>query len=115
MWFTSLLRDGFALTAAGAAERFAVLAADLLQSMLTGLDLDRPVDEAVKHILGGFTQLPVHPDVPDGVRALRATGRRLITLTNGATQIAEHLLTNAGIRAESSTCCRLSRPRHTTE
>jgi FMN phosphatase YigB (HAD superfamily) len=48
----------------------------------------------------GFTQLPVHPDVPDGVRALRASGRRLVTLSNGSAQVAEKLLSGAGIRDE---------------
>jgi 2-haloacid dehalogenase len=100
VWFAALLRDGFALTAAGAKERFAVLAADVLYTMLAGVELDRPVDAAVEHVLGGFAQLTVHPDVPDGVRALRATGRRLVTLTNGASEVADRLLTNAGIRAE---------------
>src|SRR5262245_28917059 len=64
VWFAALLRDGFALTAAGGQERFAVLAADLLHTMLAGIDLNRPVDDAVAHILSGFTHLPVHPDVP---------------------------------------------------
>ncbi|HET9142451.1 haloacid dehalogenase type II [Actinophytocola sp.] len=100
VWFAALLRDGFALTAAGAQERFAVLAAGQLRTVLAGVELDRPVDTAVAHILDGFTHLPVHPDVPDGVRALRATGRRLVTLTNGAADIAEQLLTRAGVRAE---------------
>ncbi len=100
LWFTLLLRDGFALAAAGAHERFAVLGDGALRSVLTGLPLDRDLDAAVEHVMAGFAALPVHPDVPDGVRALRATGRRLVTLSNGSAQVAEKLLTAAGIREE---------------
>jgi 2-haloacid dehalogenase len=100
LWFASLLRDAFALTAAGAAERFTTVADSALRSVLSGVDLDRAMDAAVEHVLGGFAELPVHPDVPEGVRALRAAGHRLVTLSNGASSVAERLLTRAGVREE---------------
>jgi 2-haloacid dehalogenase len=46
----------------------------------------------------GLAELAVHEDVPDGMRALRASGRRLVTLTNGSTQGSERLLTDTGVR-----------------
>jgi 2-haloacid dehalogenase len=100
LWFAALLRDAFALTAAGSGERFAVLADGSARGVLYGIELDRPVDAAVEHILAGFTALTVHPDVPPGVRALRARGLRLLTLSNGAAAVAEKLLTDAGLRAD---------------
>jgi 2-haloacid dehalogenase len=100
LWFASLLRDGFALTAAGTQERFAVLADGALRGVLTGVPLDRDLDAAVEHVLAGIAELAVHPDVPGGVRALRATGRRLVTLSNGSAGVAEQLLDGAGIRKE---------------
>jgi 2-haloacid dehalogenase len=100
LWFASLLRDGFALTAAGGPRPFAEIGAAALRTVLHGVDLDRDVDDAVQHVMSGFSQLHVHPDVPDGVRALRRPGRRLVTLTNGATQVAERLLEEAGILSE---------------
>lgn len=100
LWFAALLRDGFALAAAGAQQRFATVGENTLRTVLAGLPMDRDLDSAVEHVMAGFTRLPVHPDVPDGVRALRATGRRLVTMSNGSTQVAEKLLTEAGIRAE---------------
>jgi 2-haloacid dehalogenase len=48
--------------------------------------------------MSGFTELPVHPDVPDGVRALQGAGHRLVTLSNGAAGVAERLLERAGLR-----------------
>ncbi|WP_211435063.1 haloacid dehalogenase type II [Blastococcus sp. DSM 46786] len=98
LWFATLLRDGFALTAAGASRPFAELGAAALRTVLRGVDLDRDTDAAVDHVMSGFTELGVHPDVPDGVRALRTPGRRLVTLTNGSTSVSEQLLTGAGIR-----------------
>jgi 2-haloacid dehalogenase len=98
LWFAGLLRDGFALTAAGASRPFAELGVDALRTLLKDVDLDRDLDTAVDHVMSGFSELAVHPDVPDGIRALRASGRRLVTLTNGSTQVSERLLTGAGIR-----------------
>lgn len=100
LWFASLLRDGFALAAAGVQERFAAIGEGALRTVLTGVSLDRDLDAAVEHVMSGFTQLPVHPDVPDGVRALWNTGRRLVTMSNGSGRVAEKLLTEAGIREE---------------
>jgi 2-haloacid dehalogenase len=98
LWFATLLRDGFALTAAGASRPFAELGTDALRAVLNGVDLDRDVDAAIDHVMSGFAELAVHPDVPDGTRALRASGRRLVTLTNGSTGVSEKLLGDAGIR-----------------
>lgn len=100
LWFASLLRDAFALTAAGSTDRFATFAADGLRTALHGVALDRALDDAVAHVLDGFQGLSVHPDVPDGVRALRAAGLRLVTLSNGGVEVAEGLLARAGVRAE---------------
>ena len=103
VWFAGVLRDGFALSTVGATESFAVLAADGLRAVLRGVEVDRDVDAAAEYVLAGFAALDVHPDVPDGIRALRAAGYRLVTLSNGATQVADRLLTEAGVRAEFET------------
>jgi 2-haloacid dehalogenase len=50
--------------------------------------------------MDGFAQLSVHPDVPDGVRALRRSGHRLVTLSNGSIQVGERLFAAAGISHE---------------
>jgi 2-haloacid dehalogenase len=97
-WFASLLRDGFAVTAAGGTEKFAHLGAEGLRVLLAGHDLDRSLEEAVEHIMTGFTELDVHPDVPDGIRALDDLGIRLVTLSNGTTSVADRLLERAGLR-----------------
>ena len=100
LWFATLLRDGFALTASGDNGSFAAIGAEVLRELLTGMEMNRPLDSAVQHVMGGLAGLAVHPDVPAGVRALSAAGFRLITLSNGSAQIAGKLLREAGIRGE---------------
>ncbi len=99
-WFAGLLRDGFSLTSVGENPDFAQLAAESLRLRLRGRcpeeDLDRHVDTVMK----AFGQLGVHPDVVAGIRSLRSTGIRLVTLSNGSTSVAEGLLERAGITDE---------------
>ncbi len=97
-WFAGLLRDGFALTAVGSSDSFASIAAESLRVLLQGLSLDRGVTDAVSHIMDGFAGLPVHADVPAGIRALSALEIRLATLSNGSASVAEGLFTRSGIR-----------------
>ncbi|HUY47209.1 MAG TPA: haloacid dehalogenase type II [Streptosporangiaceae bacterium] len=100
VWFASLLRDGFALAAAGGTEAFNRVASGALRAVLAGAGLSRPADDAVEHVLSGLAGLSVHPDVPDGVRLLRRHGLRLVTLSNGSADVAGRLLARAGIRGE---------------
>lgn len=97
-WFAGVLRDGFALTIVDQNPAFADLAGEALRLRLPA-GHDDP-DGAVQHVLGGFQELDVHPDVVEGLRALRAAGIRLVTLSNGSTGVAEGLLTRAGVREE---------------
>lgn len=96
-WFAEVLRDGFALAAAGGSAPFAEIAKQTAHRLLAASGV-ADVDGAVRHIMAGFSELDVHPDVPDGLRALRGLGIRLVTLTNGATSVAETLLGRAGLR-----------------
>lgn len=98
LWFAELLRDGFALTVSGDNESFATLGAEALRVRLHGQPLDRPLGEAVDHLMRGFSELAVHPDVVDGTHALTELGIRLVTLSNGAAGVADTLLQGAGVR-----------------
>jgi len=97
-WFSGVLRDGFALAVHGTAEPLATIAAEQLRSLLAGASLDRGLDDAVDHVMAGFTSLGVHDDVPEGLRALAGLGLRLVTLSNGSTTVAEGLLERAGVQ-----------------
>jgi 2-haloacid dehalogenase len=96
-WFAALLRDGFALTAAGSTAPFAQLGIGVLRATLDGPPLNRTIDEAIEHIMAGFDELTVHNDVQDGIPALAALRTRLVTLSNGAVSVAQRLFERAGI------------------
>ena len=110
-WFAGVLRDGFALTVTGENPAFAELAKTSLRAHLggrrgggfgeaAGASNEAPapdVEQAVAHVMNGFMELPVHPDVVDGVRALADLGLRLVTLSNGSAGVARALLERNGI------------------
>ena len=98
IWFASLLRDGFALAAAGGSAPFSAIGADILRDLFRTVELTRPLDDAVGHVLDGLGQLNLHPDVADGVRTLKGAGFRLATLSNGSAQLAQAMLASAGVR-----------------
>lgn len=100
LWFASVLRDGFALAATGRNAPFGEIAGDTLRTVLAGQRLNRDLGDAVGHVLAGLGELPVHPDVVEGLRALAGRGFELAALTNGAAATAEALLERAGVRGD---------------
>ena len=98
LWFAAVLRDGFALTAAGENPPFAGVARELLLSQLSEAQLNRSVDEAAQHVMDGFARLELHADVVHGVHRLHEDGFRLATLSNGSASVAERLLTSGNVR-----------------
>ncbi|WP_314174081.1 haloacid dehalogenase type II [Streptomyces winkii] len=112
-WFAGVLRDGFALAAAGAYADFADIARDQLCVLLTALDgrAQGEAAEAARHVLEGMDELPVHPDVAGGVHALRGAGYRLVTMTNGSPEMTDGLLKRAGVRDQFDALLSVSGPR----
>ncbi|TAM71646.1 MAG: haloacid dehalogenase type II [Microbacteriaceae bacterium] len=99
-WFTGVLRDGFELVAVGESLPFAEIARTHLVAVLASVRPNSPVDQATSSILERMRNLSPHPDVVEGVHALTRDGLRLMTLSNGSTDIAEKLLSDADIRDE---------------
>lgn len=98
LWFASALRDGFALTAVGRNAPFREVAEGALRMVLTDQVLNRETDDAVAHVIAALQDLPVQPDVVEGIRALASGGFAIAALTNGSTSTAEALLERSGIR-----------------
>lgn len=96
-WFASVLRDGFALAAAGGSSSFASIARSQLDVLLKGVGLSVPLDSAASTIMDGFGSLQVHEDVVPALRALASRDVLVMTLSNGAASVAESLLGRAGI------------------
>ncbi|HET6741127.1 MAG TPA: haloacid dehalogenase type II [Kribbella sp.] len=95
-WFAATLRDGLALTAAGAYANFGELAAELLEAQLAAAGIE-PTAETVQKVLSGFTRLPLHPDVAPGLRKIRDAGIRIVSLTNGRAEMSENVFRDGGI------------------
>lgn len=109
VWFAATLRDGFALTAAGGYADFFDIAIPTLAALLSsaaGLhDSPRAVAERV---VRSMAELDLHPDVADGLKMLHGAGVRIVTLSNGASRVAESLLERAGLRDLVEQCLSVS-------
>ncbi|MEU1543229.1 haloacid dehalogenase type II [Actinacidiphila glaucinigra] len=111
-WFAAVLRDGFALTAAGGYGDFAEIATENVRVLLTAsADWSGDAEDAAHHVVEGFAELTVHPDVPDGVQELRAAGYRLFTMTNGSAATTRRLLDGAGLLGYFDALLDVSGPR----
>jgi 2-haloacid dehalogenase len=100
LWFTRLLRDGFALTAMGRYRPFAELAADAL----LGMAPDRIGDAEVRRVMASFRELPPQPDVAPALRLRQDAGVPAVTLTNGGADLVVGLLERAGLAGLVTRC-----------
>jgi 2-haloacid dehalogenase len=92
LWFSTVLRDGFALTALGDFAPFTTVAGETLR----GLD-PRVDDAAVATVLAAFRELDAHADVEPALRILRTAGVPAATLSNGSVEGVQALLDRAGL------------------
>ncbi len=90
LWFTTVLANGFAATMAGTPRTFAEIATATLPALLGR-------GHAGSAVLDAFGALELHPDVPAGLRAMHASGLRLVTFTNGAAAHTRALLERGGV------------------
>ncbi|MFE0631193.1 haloacid dehalogenase type II [Streptomyces sp. NPDC058864] len=112
LWFAGILRDGFALTAAGGYADFSEVATENARVLLTGLsDWTGDTKAAAHHVVEGFAALDLHPDVPEGVQMLHAAGYRLLTMTNGSQATTQRLLDSAGLLKHFDALLDVSEPR----
>ncbi|MHA6782574.1 HAD family hydrolase [Pseudonocardia saturnea] len=94
LFFTRTLRDGMALTLAGAAPPFGEVARAALRTT-TGHTLS---DDALDHVLDGFAHLPPHPDVEPALVALARARVPTYAFTHGSAATACAALDRAGLR-----------------
>jgi 2-haloacid dehalogenase len=97
-WFATVLLYSEVATLAGPYSDFASIGGASLDMVASahGITLS-PVDRS--RILRGMLTLPAHPDVRDGLQAMRDAGLRLVTLTNSAPAAVQQQLANAGLAA----------------
>lgn len=109
VWFAATLRDGLAITAAGGYAAFSEIAVPRLAALLSGADgLHGTPQEVAESLVEAMADLDLHPDVVDGLRKLHAAGVRIVTLSLGASRVAESLLQRAGVRDLVEQCLSVS-------
>jgi 2-haloacid dehalogenase len=96
LWFARLLRDGFAMTAAGLEPSFGELARAQAEQVLASSGVPDPA-AAAAHVLDGLAGLDLHPDVPEALRRLAGAGYRLVPLTNGSADVAVGAFERGGV------------------
>ncbi|NHA66558.1 haloacid dehalogenase type II [Phycicoccus flavus] len=97
-WFAGVLRDGMALTVTGENPAFADLATAGFHTVAAGRPgAPEDLDEAADRVVATFMDLPLHPDVEPGLRALADLGIRMVTLSNGSTAVAQGLVERNGL------------------
>jgi 2-haloacid dehalogenase len=96
LWFTRILRDGFAAAAAGGFVGFRELAGHHLVELLRHRHL-AATETQVGHVLAGFDETVPHPDVAPGLEALRSAGIPAVALTNGSADLTRGFLERAGL------------------
>jgi 2-haloacid dehalogenase len=97
LWFTRILRDGFAAAAAGRFAGFRDLASHHLRELLRRQRMDAS-DAVVSHVLAGFDEVLPHPDVRAGLQRLRDAGVPAVALTNGSAELTHAFLDRGGLR-----------------
>jgi 2-haloacid dehalogenase len=94
LFFTRALRDGMALTLAGAARPFAEVARAALRTTAR----HTLSEDALDHVLGGFAHLPPHRDVEPALVALARARVPTHAFTHGPARTACDALDRAGLR-----------------
>jgi len=95
LFFTRTLRDGMALTLAGAALPFGEVARAALRTTAR----HTLSEQALDHVLGGFRELPPHPDVEPALMALARARIPAYAFTHGTAAVASDALDGAGLRS----------------
>lgn len=103
-WFDRVLRDGFALAAAGDFVEFGPLAHTTLTRLLGDAD-------AAATVLDAFAHLEPHPDVEPALRRLTDAGVAVVTMTNGHAATTRGLLERAGLDGLVARCLDVTGPR----
>ena len=95
-WFGLLLRYSLEVSVTGDYSSFDALAVSALMTSSTRAGKSLSTEEAAG-MVDAMSQLPAHPDVADGLAALKDYGFRLATLTNSRLDVAHAQLSSAGL------------------
>lgn len=96
-WFAQMLQLSFVGGLTGEYVDFSTAQAAALRMLARrhGIEVG---DEDVRTMVGRMDSLPPHPEVPDALARLHASGLDVVALVNSLEVVGEAQLTNAGIR-----------------
>jgi 2-haloacid dehalogenase len=95
-WFSLLLHYSLVVTVADAYADFGTVGRAVLEMLANTKGIKLTSEDATR-ILQGVLTMPAHPDVPGGLKRLRAAGFRMVTLTNSSPSAVKAQLQNAGL------------------
>jgi 2-haloacid dehalogenase len=95
-WFSLLLHYSLVVTVADAYADFGTVGKAVLEMLANTRRIKLSPEDSTK-ILQGVLTMPVHPDVPEGLKRLRAAGFRMVTLTNSSPSAVKAQLQNSGL------------------
>jgi 2-haloacid dehalogenase len=96
VWFSLLLHYSLVVTVADAYADFGTVGRAVLEMLASTKGIKLSPEDSTR-ILQGVLSMPVHPDVPEALRRLRAAGFRMVTLTNSSPSAVKAQLQNAGL------------------
>lgn len=96
-WFARMLHGSMVSNALDQYRPFDVIGAEALQRLARRGGRELTLEEA-RAALAPMATAPPHPDVVPGIARLAQSGHRLITLTNGSTEVANLQVESAGLR-----------------
>ena len=82
LWFSNVLKEGFALSSLNYFVPFKKIGENQLQKILKKKDI-KNIEESVEFILDGFKELNAHDDVKKAFQILHKKKVKIVTLTNG--------------------------------
>ncbi|MDZ8119484.1 haloacid dehalogenase type II [Pontiella agarivorans] len=98
LWFSTMLHYSLVETLSDSYHSFGEIGTAALMMVAETQGIEMTVDEAREAIIPPLRSLPPHPDVPEGLEALKQDGRfKLVTLTNSNDAGARTKLTKAGL------------------
>ena len=97
LWFSTMLHHSLVVSATGEYQSFGNIGVAALEMVAENNDIAISHDKARTAIVTPLRSLPAHPDVAEGLVALKAQGYKLVTLTNSSLEGVKLQLKNANL------------------
>lgn len=97
LWFSTMLHHSLVVSATGEYQSFGNIGVASLEMVAEIYGIEITHEQAKTAIVTPLRSLPAHPDVAEGLAALKAQGYKLVTLTNSSLEGVQLQLKNANL------------------